>query len=213
MADWDLTMKDAPFFSRRSGDRACGYMRSNHMRASSFIIAILLTLIIASLPVSAEPTLHDFTLTGIDGRPLPLAQYRGHPVLLVNTASECGFTPQYEGLEKLWQSFKGRGLIVIGVPSNDFGGQEPGKAAEIATFCKLNYGVTFPLADKTVVKGANADPLYKWAGEQAGLLGRPKWNFHKYLFDADGKFVSWFSSATKPDGPKITKAVTSALEP
>lgn len=156
-------------------------------------------------------TLHDFTLTRIDGAPLPLVQFKGQVVLLVNTASACGFTPQYEGLETLWQSCRERGLAVIGVPSNDFGAQEPGSADDISSFCKINYGVTFPLAGKTVVKGSDAHPVYKWAGEQAGLLGRPKWNFHKYLFDRDGRFVDWFSTQTLPTGPKIRKALEALL--
>jgi glutathione peroxidase len=174
-------------------------------------LILLFTLFLASAPAMAETNAHDFTLTGIDGKPMPLAQFKGHPVLVVNTASECGYTPQYEELEALWQAYKGRGLIVLGVPSNDFGGQEPGTAEEIASFCKLNYGVTFPLADKTVVKGDKADPFYKWAGEKAGMLGRPKWNFHKYLIGADGRFIDWFSTQTKPMAPKIKAAVEKAL--
>jgi glutathione peroxidase len=178
------------------------------------VLAFLLLISSERISVSAAgTTLHDFTLTGIDGKPLPLAQFNGKAVLLVNTASECGFTPQYEGLEKLWQENKVKGLVIVGVPSNDFGGQEPGKAADIASFCKLNYGVTFPLADKTVVSGRAADPLYKWAGEQAGTLGQPKWNFHKYLFGRDGRFIDWFSTATTPTGPKISNAVKAALAP
>ena len=156
-------------------------------------------------------TLYDFTLTGIDGKPMPLQQFDDKVVLLVNTASECGYTGQYEGLEALWLAYKGKGLVVVGVPSNDFGGQEPGQAAEIASFCKLNYGVTFPLADKTVVKGKTADPVYAWAGKQAGMLGTPKWNFHKYLFARDGKFIDWFSTPTEPTGDKIKVAVEKAL--
>ena len=174
------------------------------------ILSFLFSLF-ASASAMAETTAHAFTLTGIDGKPLPLSQLKGKPVLVVNTASECGYTPQYEELEALWQAYKGKGLVVIGVPSNDFGGQEPGTASEIATFCKINYGVTFPLADKTVVKGDKADPFYKWAGEQAGMMGRPKWNFHKYLIGADGRFIDWFSTPTKPMGPKIRAAVEKAL--
>jgi glutathione peroxidase len=142
-------------------------------------------------------SVYDFTLPGIDGRPLALAKFRGKALLIVNTASECGFTPQYEGLEKLYEHYKSKGLVVLGVPSNDFGGQEPGTAEQIVKFCKLNYGVTFPLAAKTKVKGAEADPLYAWL---TGLGGPPKWNFHKYLFAADG-----------PMGGKITSAVEAAL--
>ncbi len=159
----------------------------------------------------AETTAYDFTFTGIDGKPMPLAQFKGRPMLVVNTASECGYTPQYEDLEALWKAYEGKGLVVIGVPSNDFGGQEPGTAEEIANFCKLNYGVSFPLADKTVVKGSGAHPFYVWAAGQAGDEGRPKWNFHKYLIGADGRFAGWFSTQAKPMGPKITAAVEKAI--
>ncbi len=162
--------------------------------------------------MAADKTLHDFTITGNDGKPMPLAQFEGKVVLLVNTASECGYTPQYDELEKLWESRKDKGLVIIGVPSNDFGGQEPGTNEQIATFCRNNYGVTFPFADKSVVSGSDAIPVYKWAGEQAGMLGRPKWNFHKYLFGKDGKFIDWFSTPAKPMGPKITKAIDAALQ-
>jgi glutathione peroxidase len=177
-------------------------------------LTFALTLLLATgVPVmAAEQTLYDFTLTGIDGKPMSLDQFKGKVVMLVNTASECGYTPQYEGLEALWEAQKDKGLVIVGVPSNDFGGQEPGNAKDIVTFCKLNYGLTFPLADKAVVSGASAIPVYQWAGAQAGMLGRPKWNFHKYLFGRDGKFIDWFSTATKPDGPKIGKAVEKALQ-
>jgi glutathione peroxidase len=155
--------------------------------------------------------LHDFTLAGIDGKPLPLSGYAGKVVLLVNTASECGYTGQYEGLEALWEKYRDKGLVIIGVPSNDFGAQEPGKAEEIASFCKLNYGVTFPLADKSVVTGDQTIPVYAWAGEKAGMLGRPKWNFHKYLFGRDGSFIDWFATPTEPMSDKITRAIEKAL--
>ena len=162
--------------------------------------------------MAADQTLYDFTLIGNDGKPMPLVQFKGRVVLLVNTASECGFTPQYEELEKLWEARKDAGLTIVGVPSNDFGGQEPGTNQDIATFCKNNYGVTFPLADKSVVSGDEAIPVYTWAGIQAGMLGTPKWNFHKYLFGKDGKFINWFSTATKPMSTKITTAINQALQ-
>jgi glutathione peroxidase len=176
------------------------------------IRALFLSLLFfASTTMAHASTLYDFTLTGIDGKPMPLEQFKGKVVLLVNTASECGYTGQYEGLEKLWLTYQDKGLVIVGVPANDFGGQEPGQAAEIATFCKLNYGVTFPLADKTVVKGQAAAPVYIWAGEKAGMVGRPKWNFHKYLFGRDGAFIDWFSTPTEPMSKKITAAVEKAL--
>jgi glutathione peroxidase len=162
---------------------------------------------------AAATSLHDFTLNGIDGKPMALDQFKGKAVLLVNTASECGYTGQYEGLEALYLEQKDKGLVIIGVPSNDFGGQEPGKSAEIATFCKLNYGVTFPLADKTIVKGKNAHPVYAWAAGEAGVLGSPKWNFHKYLFGRDGTFIDWFSTPTEPTSAKVKAAVQKALAP
>ncbi|MCA0434488.1 MAG: glutathione peroxidase [Proteobacteria bacterium] len=158
------------------------------------------------------PTLHDFDLTAINGAPLPLAQFAGKVVLLVNTASACGYTPQYEDLEALWQARKGEGLVVVGVPSNDFGAQELGSNDDVASFCKLNYGVTFPLAAKTVVKGKAAHPLYQWIVEQAGSEAAPAWNFHKYLFGRDGSYLGFFSAQTKPLGPKITQALASALK-
>ncbi len=160
-----------------------------------------------------ETSLYDFTLTGIDGKPFALSQFVGRVVLLVNTASECGYTPQYQGLEKLWLDYKDKGLVVVGVPCNDFGGQEPGEASEIANFCEVNYGVTFPLSAKTVVSGNAADPLYVWAGDKAGMLGKPNWNFHKYLFGRDGGFIDWFSTPTKPESAKIVAAIEKALAP
>ena len=160
---------------------------------------------------SANKTLHDFTLQGLDGKPMPLSQFKGKVVLLVNTASECSYTVQYEGLEKLWMANRDKGLVIVGVPSNDFGAQEPGSANEIASFCKLNYGVTFPLTEKLVVKGAAAHPLYQWATAKAGNAGRPKWNFHKYLFGRDGEFIDWFKSPSNPTGPTLTSAVKNAL--
>ena len=177
------------------------------MRKVCFFILALLV----NFSMSHAASLNDFTLTGIDGKPMALSQFKGSAVLLVNTASECGFTGQYDGLEKLWETYRDKGLVIVGVPSNDFGGQEPGKAEEIATFCKLNYGVTFPLADKAVVKGTDAIPVYVWANNRAGMMGSPKWNFHKYLFGRDGQFVDWFSSPTEPMSKKLTAAVEKAL--
>jgi glutathione peroxidase len=173
---------------------------------------IALLLIFQSVPaMAAEQTAHDFSFTAIDGKPLPLSQFRGKALLVVNTASECGFTGQYEGLEAVAKKYESKGLVVLGVPSNQFGGQEPGTSEEIATFCKLNYGVTFPLADKTEVKGGGAHPFYQWAGQKAGALGRPKWNFHKYLIGRDGQFIDWFSTQTAPESEKIAAAIEAAL--
>jgi glutathione peroxidase len=184
--------------------------KMTRLKAMHKILAILATLMGSTMTAQSQ-TLHNFTLTGIDGKPMPMSQFKGKAVLMVNTASKCGFTPQYEGLEALWQNYKDKGLVIVGVPSDDFGGQEPGKAEEIANFCKLNYGVTFPLADKTVVSGQSAHPAYVWASEQAGMLGKPKWNFHKFLFDKQGNFINWYASPTEPQSAKITSAIDKAL--
>lgn len=152
-----------------------------------------------------------FTFNGFDGKPLPLSRFRGRAVLVVNTASECGYTGQYGGLEKLWQEFGPRGLTIVGVPSNDFGGQEPLKGEEIKNFCSLNYGVTFPLADRTPVTGAAAHPFYKWAHETAGPGAIPKWNFHKILLRPDGNVVATFPSPVRPDAAELRDAIVAAL--
>jgi glutathione peroxidase len=145
-------------------------------------------------------TLHDFRATAIDGREVDLAEFAGKAVLVVNTASKCGFTPQYAGLEELATRYRGRGLVVLGFPCDQFGHQEPGDEGEIAEFCQLNYGVTFPMFAKVEVNGAGAHPLYRWLrSEKGGLLGsRIKWNFTKFLVDPEGRVVGRYGSTTKP---------------
>lgn len=152
-----------------------------------------------------------FSFDGFDGKPLPLDRFRGRAVLVVNTASECGFTGQYAGLEQLWQDYKDKGLTVIGVPSNNFGGQEPLKGEQIKHFCKLNYGVTFPLADRTDVAGRDAHPFYKWAIEQAGQEARPRWNFHKILLDRNGNIAATFATAVEPTSNQVRGAIAKVL--
>jgi len=159
----------------------------------------------------AESSAHDFSFSTIDGAPLPLAAFRGKPVLLVNTASFCGYTPQYADLETLHQRFHGRGLVVLGVPSNDFGAQEPGTAAEIKDFCSTNYAVTFPLAAKERVLGAAAHPLYRWIEAELGDAGVPRWNFHKYLIAPDGTLADAWPSAVKPQAPEIVEEIERLL--
>ncbi len=147
-------------------------------------------------------TLHDFTVTGLDGTAQDLAQYRGKVALVVNTASKCGFTPQYAGLEALWQAHRDAGLVVLGFPCNQFGAQEPGDAAAIGSFCEARFGVTFPLMAKVDVNGANAAPVYAWLkAEKRGLLGLGaiKWNFTKFLVGRDGAVLSRHAPATKPE--------------
>ncbi|MCZ7644425.1 MAG: glutathione peroxidase [Planctomycetota bacterium] len=153
----------------------------------------------------------DFTLKTIDGAEQPLNQLKGKVVLLVNVASRCGLTPQYTALEALYKKYKDQGLVVVGIPCNDFGGQEPGTPEEIKTFCSTKFNVTFPLMAKIHVKGAETDPLYKYLTEESGKPGPIKWNFEKFLVGRDGALVERFVPQTKPDDPAVTKAVEEAL--
>ena len=175
-----------------------------------FSLAILIgqkTMVLASTSTSA----FDFSFTAIDGNSLPLSSFKGKVVLLVNTASRCGFTSQYAALQQLWRSYRDRGLVVLGVPSNDFGGQEPGTNTEIKTFCEVNFDVDFPLTQKVYVNGKTAHPFYAWAAKELGSLAKPRWNFHKYLIAPDGRLVDWFSSATSPSSKRLVQAVENVL--
>ena len=154
---------------------------------------------------------YNFSFETLQGKPYPLRALAGRPLLIVNTASQCGFTPQYKALEALWQAHKASGLIVIGVPCNDFGGQEPGSAPEIASFCELNYSVDFPMMSKVHVKGPDAHPFFQWAAGQGGFLAKPRWNFYKYLINKNGGLEGWFSSLTRPDSPKFKAAIAKML--
>ena len=154
---------------------------------------------------------HDYSFTAIDGRPLELKDFAGKAVLVVNVASYCGFTPQYTDLQDLHEAYGSKGLVVLGVPSNDFGAQEPRGEAEIAKFCDSVYGVTFPLTAKQTVIGPDAHPLYKWIAAQAGEGAAPKWNFHKYLIGKDGSLVGAWPSRVRPGGSEIVEAIEGAL--
>ena len=156
-------------------------------------------------------TAHDYSFTAIDGRPLELKDFAGKAVLVVNVASYCGFTPQYTDLQDLHEAYGSKGLVVLGVPSNDFGAQEPRGEAEIAKFCDSVYGVTFPLTAKQTVIGPDAHPLYKWIAAQAGEGAAPKWNFHKYLIGKDGSLVGAWPSRVRPGGSEIVEAIEGAL--
>jgi glutathione peroxidase len=155
-------------------------------------------------------TAYAFSFAGLAGGNISLADYAGRPILIVNTASLCGFTPQYAGLQELWTEFGKRGLMIIGVPSNDFGSQEPGGATEIAETAQHQYGVTFPISAKAVVKGANAHPFYKWAAE-ARPKDVPRWNFHKYLIGRDGNIAEVFPESVVPSDTRVKTAIARAL--
>jgi glutathione peroxidase len=154
---------------------------------------------------------YDFSFRKIDGGELPLSPWRGRPVLVVNTASECGYTPQYRDLEALWRRFRDRGFVLLGVPSNDFGGQEPGTEAEIKSFCERNYQIDFPLAAKEQVIGRSAHPFYRWIASELGEAGAPRWNFHKYLIGPDGAIVGAWPARVSPTDPAVVDEIEKAL--
>lgn len=161
--------------------------------------------------MAKDKSAFDFEFNSLRGKPMPLSAFAGRPMIVVNTASKCGFTPQYAGLEAIWQQHKADGLVVLGVPSNDFAGQEPGSSSEISEFCEINFGVDFPLTEKVHVKGGEAHPLFTWLGRSGGMLAKPRWNFYKYLIGRDGQLKDWFSSVTTPDSDKFKSAVKKLL--
>ena len=163
----------------------------------------------AAAPATCPALLQRTALRLQDEAPQALCQYAGKVLLVVNTASHCGFTPQYEGLEKLYAAYGAQGLVVLGFPSNDFGQQEPGKGKDIADFCFNTYGVKFPMFEKSVVTGKNANPLFLELAKAGG--GSPRWNFYKYLVGRDGKLIDSYSSMTSPDGSSIVSDVKKAL--
>lgn len=158
-------------------------------------------------------SIYDFSALSIDGKPADLAAQRGKVMLIVNTASACGFTPQFKGLEQLWQDYREQGLVVIGFPSNEFGGQDPGSNEEIASFCELNFGVSFPMMEKVKVNGAEAHPLWQWLkSEKSGFLGTQaiKWNFSKFLIGRDGQVLKRYAPTDAPE--KLRKDIEAALK-
>jgi len=166
---------------------------------------LIITMLLSSFLFTGS--IYDFKVKGLEGQEIDLAQYKGKKILIVNTASKCGYTPQYEELQKLYDQYKGK-LVIIGFPANNFGGQEPGSNSEIGEFCKRNYGVTFPMAEKVSVVGDDIHPLFKYLTEEAKKLGTPepvvKWNFTKFLVDENGKLVKVFPSKVKPLSEEIT---------
>lgn len=185
------------------------------------IIALTLATILLPASLNAKPkkaemtsaaatqSAYDFNLTAIDGAAMPMAAYKGKAVLLVNTASFCGFTPQYDGLQKLYETYGAQGFTIIGVPSGDFGGQEHAKNSEIKEFCQSKFNIRFPMAEKSVVKGDKAIPIFKWA--TASTASPPQWNFHKYLIGRDGKVIAAYGSRTAPDSAELKAAIEKAL--
>ena len=154
-------------------------------------------------------SVYEYTMNTIDGKPAPLSDYKGKVVLFVNVASKCGYTPQYKGLEALYRKYKDQGFVIVGVPANNFGAQEPGTNEEIKTFCSRNYDVTFPMTSKVSVKGGDITPLYTYLTQTGGDV---KWNFTKFLVGKNGQVVQRFEPAVTPDSPELNKAIEGALK-
>ena len=189
------------------------------MKRSLWAVSVLVLTLIACTPAQGDPATDgapaviDHEVKALNGETVNLADYRGKAMLIVNTASRCGFTPQYAGLQELHEAYGERGLIVVGFPSNDFGGQEPGTSEEIASFCQKNYGVSFPMMAKVHAKGDEKAPIYQTLTEQTSddIRGEVKWNFTKFLVDTDGNVVSRFGSRVKPMSEELTAAVEGVL--
>jgi glutathione peroxidase len=169
---------------------------------------LLLTGMVMTASLFGASSVHEFTLNSIDGRPAPLAAYQGKVVLIVNVASRCGFTPQYAGLEALYEKYIDRGFVILGFPANNFGGQEPGTNEEIKTFCSSKYNVTFPMYSKISVKGDDKAPLYQFLTATGGEI---QWNFTKFLVDKNGKVVARFEPKVTPESPEVAEAIEKAL--
>ncbi len=179
-------------------------------QALSVIASCIATPALAQAPAMTRLTAYAFSFAGLDGSSIRLADFAGKPILVVNTASQCGYTPQFTGMQELWARFHERGFVIIGVPSNDFGGQEPGGAAEIAATAHSEYGVKFPMAAKAAVKGPGAHPFFKWAANERPQ-DVPKWNFHKYLIGRDGHIAATFASNVEPTDTRVITAIAREL--
>ena len=178
------------------------------------ILTIICMLIFASALTGAGKNVFDYTLNTIDGQPAPLSAYKGKVVMLVNVASRCGFTPQYTALETIYEKYKDRGFVIVGIPANNFGAQEPGTNQEIKTFCQSKYNVTFPMMSKVSVKGDDKTPLYQYLTDKTAnpkTGGDIQWNFTKFLVGPDGQIITRFEPKVTPDSPEVTAAIESAL--
>ena len=176
------------------------------MKLLSFFFLILFM----SNADASEKVFHDFTIESISGETINLSDYKSKVVLLVNTASKCGFTPQYSGLQKIYERYKDDGLVVLGVPTNDFN-QELSKDSDVKEFCEIRFGVEFPMSSIQPIRGENAHPVYKWIKSNVSVIGQPRWNFHKYLIGKDGKIINWFSSMTSPTSEGLVNQIETAL--
>ena len=175
------------------------------------LIILIMSIFTTNVSSNNNKLAYDFVFNDIDGKPLKLSNFKNKVIVVINVASQCGFTNQYEDIQKVWEEYDEKGLVVIGVPSNDFGGQEPGNSSEIKTFCETKFGISFPMTEKSYVKGDNAHPFYKWARESYGKSAIPKWNFHKIIIGKSGLIEDTFASITNPSSKRFTAAIEKAL--
>ena len=181
------------------------FLKKFGMIRKSFLIMLFTFFMSITFPANSD--FYDLSFESIDGNTISLKEFKNKPIIVVNSASFCGFTYQYEQLENLYQKYKKKGLVIIAIPSNDFGGQEYKDNKKVKEFCEVNFNISFPITTITKVKGKSRHSFFKWVEKEAGYLSLPKWNFYKYLFDGDGNLVESWSSMTKPDSSKITNSI------
>ena len=177
-----------------------------------FLLIIMISFLSNNVSADYEKLAYDFTFKDLDGSTLSLSEYKGKVIIVVNVASQCGFTKQYEDMQKVWQKYQEKGVVMLGVPSNDFGKQEPGSNEDIKNFCEAKFGISFPMTEKVLVKGPEAHPFYIWAKKNHGESAVPKWNFHKIIIGTDGKVIDTFASITSPSSRRFIKALESLIE-
>ena len=177
-----------------------------------FLFTILMILFSSNVSAKYNNLAYNFNFKDLDGSDLKLIEYKGKVIIVINVASQCGFTKQYDDMQKIWEKYQSKGIIMLGVPSNDFGNQEPGDSKEIKNFCDAKFGISFPMTEKVVVKGDKAHPFFKWAKENHGKSAIPKWNFHKIIIGKDGKVHDTFGSITNPSSQKFIISIEKALK-
>ena len=177
-----------------------------------FLSIIIMTFFFSKASASYDKLAYDFSFNDLDGSELNLSEYKDKVIVVVNVASQCGFTKQYTDMQKIWKIYEKKGIVVLGVPSNDFGNQEPGNSKEIKNFCEAKFGITFPMTEKVSVKGSTAHPFYIWAEKNHGKSAVPKWNFHKIIINKQGKVADTFSSITNPSSNKFTKVLENLIK-
>ena len=181
-------------------------------KSKLFLLFIMISFLGNTVSANYEKLAYDFKFKDLDANTLSLSEYKGKVIVVVNVASQCGFTNQYEDMQKIWKKYQEKGVVMLGVPSNDFGKQEPGSNEDIKNFCEAKFGISFPMTEKVLVKGLEAHPFYVWARENHGKSAIPKWNFHKIIIDKDGKVAETFSSITNPSYSKFIKALEKLIK-